>query len=65
MSGAFIPAKTEVEVSLLVKIANGYFLGLGRMPCGMISETISALKAMIQGSEKVLRTWSKLEGMDD
>lgn len=47
MSGAFFPAKTEVEVSLLVKIANGYFLGLGRMPCGMISETISALKAMI------------------
>ena len=64
MSGAFFPAKTEVEVSLLVKIASGYFLGLGRMPCGMISETISALKT-IQGSEKVLRTWSKLEGMDD
>ena len=40
----FFSAKTEVKVSLLVKIASGHFLGLRRMPCGKTSETVSALK---------------------
>lgn len=40
----FFPAKTEVKVSLLVKIASGHFLGLRGMLCGKTYKTVSAVK---------------------